>query len=609
MNNTTGSPSKVRHLLVLNTFSVALLLYLHRFCISYMQRYLKEDLGLTNDQLGWCFSAFFIAYALAQVPSGWLSDRFGARRMLAVYIVVWSIFTASMGLTMGFISLALVRVGVGLGQAGAYPTAAALLRRWVPFASRGKANSFVAFGGRFGAFIAPPLTAYMVIAFVPVSVDSLLKEGDLLDAPYLAVQLDEAAAYSDEPTAASSTDPLEESQAAIAAARHLVYDALPPRSREVAEALARAYRQAIASAETAEQEKAMPATSGPAPVEHEPQVSQMVDVGDDQRATLRDGLNKVISGENLYDEELFQYVKLEREAELLAARDALSEQQQQRLNRLLLEGLFPESIRKIYVHGWRQVIFVYGGLGIAVVLLYLIVFRDSPAEHPWCNDAERRIIEAGQPPPPARKTVGAVPMRAMLRSRSLWLMCINQFGGNVGWVFLMTWLPRYLLEVHEVPYIQRGWMAALPLSVGWVGMLLGGWMTDRSVALFGLRWRTAPIVLGRYVAAAAYLSCLFVPSAWAATAAFALIAFSNDLCNPSSWSYKQDIGGRYVGAVLGWANMWGNFGAALSPVLLQYIIQNHGWNATFTTGAAAFLIAGTAALGIDARLPIDKEEE
>jgi len=216
------------------------------------------------------------------------------------------------------------------------------------------------------------------------------------------------------------------------------------------------------------------------------------------------------------------------------------------------------------------------------------------------------LIEEGQPTATPKK-VGGVPLGAIVKSRSMWLMCVNQFGGNVGWAFLMTWLPRYLLEVHDTPFIQRGWMAAVPLSVGWIGMLLGGWLTDLCVKKLGLRWRVAPIVFGRMMATAAYLSCLFVPSARAATAAFAMIAFFNDLCNPSSWSYKQDVGGRYVGAILGWSNMWGNFGAALSPVLFQFIFDQYSWNAMFVAGATAFFIAGLASIGIDATIPVDPE--
>lgn len=295
----------------------------------------------------------------------------------------------------------------------------------------------------------------------------------------------------------------------------------------------------------------------------------------------------------------------------MEALDERTPEQTLRLNRLILEAAFPDSIRKMYVHGWRPVMFVYGAAGLLVAGLFWICFRERPAEHPWCNQAERKLIATGRPQESDSSNGpqhGGVPIRAILSSRSLWLMCVNQFGGNVGWVFLLTWVPRYLLEVHSIPFVERNWMASIPLFVGWMGMLLGGWMTDRIVARFGLRWRTLPIVIGRLLAAVAYLSCLFVPNAWLATAAFAVIAFTNDMGNPSSWAYKQDVGGRHVGAVHGWANMWGNFGAAVSPRLMQWVIQSVGWNAAFLTGGCAFVIAGVAALGVDARIPVVRDE-
>ena len=147
-------------------------------------------------------------------------------------------------------------------------------------------------------------------------------------------------------------------------------------------------------------------------------------------------------------------------------------------------------------------------------------------------------------------------------------------------------------------------MAAIPLWFGWTGMLLGGWLSDRVVERFGLRWRILPVAVGRLLGMAAYLSCLLHPSAWLVTVSFAIVAFSSDVGNPSSWSYKMDVGGRYVGSIHGWANMWGNLGATISPVLLQFVVERGGWDAAFLTCATAFLIAGVAALGVDARIPI-----
>jgi ACS family glucarate transporter-like MFS transporter len=203
-----------------------------------------------------------------------------------------------------------------------------------------------------------------------------------------------------------------------------------------------------------------------------------------------------------------------------------------------------------------------------------------------------------------------VPFRNILSSRSLWLICVTHWGSNVGWVFLVTWLPKYLLDVHQIPLEQRGVMAAVPLFVGWSGMLLGGWLTDRLRSVLGLRWgRVMPIICGRFLGASAYLLCLFEPSVWAMTALFAVVAFSTDVGSASLWAYKQDVGGRNVGSIHGWSNMWGNLGATISPVLLLAVLSNFGWNAVFLTCATAFFIAGVAAMGVDARQLIVPEDD
>jgi len=168
---------------------MSVLLYLDRFCVGMAEPYIKQDLGLSTFQVGIFFSAFFLTYALCQVPSGWFSDRYGARLMLTVYILAWSLFTAMMGLSYGFAMLLLMRAAYGVGQAGAYPTSASVLSKWVPFSNRGTASSLVAFGGRLGGAIAPVLTALMIVWFVPMRTSSLLQPDSLRDGAALCVHL------------------------------------------------------------------------------------------------------------------------------------------------------------------------------------------------------------------------------------------------------------------------------------------------------------------------------------------------------------------------------------------------------------------------------------
>ncbi len=205
-------PTRVRYRVLAVTFAMAFILYLHRFCMSYAQRYVKEDLGLSNDELSLCFSAFFFSYALAQVPSGWMSDRFGARLMLTIYIVVWSLCTAWMGWAMGFVSLLIIRLATGLGQAGAYPTAAALIPHWVPNSVRGSASGFVAWGGRLGGGLAPVLTTSLIAFFVPLDSSPLLTQASLLNEAALREQIDDA---DSEPLSSEASTGIPGDQAAL----------------------------------------------------------------------------------------------------------------------------------------------------------------------------------------------------------------------------------------------------------------------------------------------------------------------------------------------------------------------------------------------------------
>src|SRR5262249_8170015 len=148
---------------------------------------------------------------------------------------------------------------------------------------------------------------------------------------------------------------------------------------------------------------------------------------------------------------------------------------------------------------------------VVVALVFWLGVRDRPELHPACNQREVALIEGGQLPGSGKiqPVGGGLPLVFLLRSRSLLLSSISQFATNLGWVFLITWLPRYLAEVHRVPVQERGWMASLPLLLGMAGMLAGGWLTDRLTREVGLRWgRALPMGLTRFAGAAAFAACL-----------------------------------------------------------------------------------------------------
>ena len=226
----------------------------------------------------------------------------------------------------------------------------------------------------------------------------------------------------------------------------------------------------------------------------------------------------------------------------------LTSPEQHRLNRWYSESVFPE-IGKVYVRGWRPVLILYGVVGIAVAAVFAFFFRDTPREHPWCNAAERELIEAGKPVTTEAKE--GIPLMRLVTSFSLWLSSISQITTNAAWLFLVTYLARFLLEIHQVPIYQRSIMAMIPPLGGIAGMYLGGWLTDVLTRNLGLRWgRGLPMSLTRFGAAASYVACLYIRDPWLATVAFTFVFFFVDLGVSATWAFCQDVGGKQVGSVL-----------------------------------------------------------
>ena len=125
----------------------------------------KASIKLTDTEKSWVITGFFWAYALAQVPAGWLSDRFGTRGLVTLYIAIWSVATALTGYASGFLTLLLARMICGLAEAGYYPASSGMITRWAHTEWRGVASSVVSWGGRVGGAAAPFITVYVIAKF------------------------------------------------------------------------------------------------------------------------------------------------------------------------------------------------------------------------------------------------------------------------------------------------------------------------------------------------------------------------------------------------------------------------------------------------------------
>lgn len=424
MQNRYVRATGVRYRIVAISMLMAFSLYLDRVCLGEIVKSesFLSSVDLTKEEIGRFLGAFFFTYALFQVPAGWVSDRFGARRMLTGYILAWSLLTALTGFATSFVALLLARLGCGIAQAGAYPTSGGIVRRWFRLENRGRASALVALGGRLGGTLAPFVTAVCIAS----------------------------------------------------------------------------------------------------------------------------------------------------------------------------------------LGSWRVTLWAYGGTGVLIAIAYWWIVRDCPDEHPSCNDEEKTWIGRDEDGRRTRRSDILPMLTACTASRSLWLNSLEQFCTNIGWAFLITWLPTYLKETKQVPSQEGALMVTLVLAMGMVGQLIGGFATDWSVRAFGLRWgRVLPISGSCLIAGLSYFACLALDSVWGIVACCALVSLMTDLGVPSIWAFMQDVGGRNTGGIYGWANMWGNLGAAASAVMVPWLMKygdsdNSGQSLVFLACGSAFLVGGVAALGMDA---------
>jgi MFS family permease len=450
-------PTAVRHHILTTATIVAFLMYLDRICLGEIvsSASFKESVRLSQDDVrAWVKAlffwlpqswqeglgeskpvdlvkgAFFWAYALAQVPAGWLSDRFGARVLICLYIATWSAFTAATSFACGFTTLMLARLGCGLAEAGYYPASSSLMTRWAHVAKRGFASSLVSWGGRVGGVAAPMLTAHLI------------------------------------------------------------------------------------------------ATAG----------------------------------------------------------------------------------------DWRYAGWAYGAGGLVIAAIFWFTFRDHPRQHPRCNELEIALLAEGRGDfSPRREAPRRFPLLAACRSGNLWLANAVQFFTNIGWAFLVLSLPDYLKNVLHLGDKDSGTITTIALALGVAALPLGGMLTDALSRRWGRRLgQMVPMAVTKFIAAGFYLLAIQTQSLWLAVIAFGLVTFFVDFGLPALWTTMQDISGRYQAQLFGWGNMWGNFGAALMPVMFTAVLKAYDTNHDYHEGvwlcAGSLVLAGLLSLLVNAEKPVTREQ-
>jgi len=151
---------------VLALFSALYLIsYIDRGITAIVQPEIAAEFGLSKTQMGFALAVFTWAYAAGQVPVGWLGDRFGPKRVLSVLVLVISMSVAMTGAAIGFVTLLVSRLLLGLGESGAFPVASRGMQLWFPRSERGRVQGITHFFSRFAVAATPLVASVIVIAW------------------------------------------------------------------------------------------------------------------------------------------------------------------------------------------------------------------------------------------------------------------------------------------------------------------------------------------------------------------------------------------------------------------------------------------------------------
>src|SRR5262245_26314778 len=166
-------PSRVRYIVLVGLCLAAAIAYVHRACFGVAESTIRGELGLTVKQMGWAMGLFFWTYALFQIPTGILVDRWGPRKSLLLFGMAGALTMAFAGLASagqallpalmaGFVILVASRVLMGIAQAGLFPASTRCFAYWFPVRQRGLATGSLQASMQAGSVIAMALTGWVI---------------------------------------------------------------------------------------------------------------------------------------------------------------------------------------------------------------------------------------------------------------------------------------------------------------------------------------------------------------------------------------------------------------------------------------------------------------
>jgi len=277
---------------------------------------------------------------------------------------------------------------------------------------------------------------------------------------------------------------------------------------------------------------------------------------------------------------------------------------------------------------WQTAMAIFTGAGLLFAVLFFLLFRSSPQEHPLTGtvaDHSAPGTTPGTAPPVVSANKTVLNWGLALRSRNIRAMLVQQFAAAFVDNVFQFWVIFYLQQEKKLNISMAGWMGALPLLGGACGGMFGGTLQSYLIGRTGnRRWvRSIVGLTGSSMAAVCMVLSTQFESATMFIAILVILKFFADWAQPTIWATITDIGGRSSASVFAIINTSGSLAGVLAGPIMAFIIQyfsdrpplpgqpaiptSSGWNALFFSLAAVYLTAALCWLFIDCTKPIDPE--
>jgi len=235
-------------------------------------------------------------------------------------------------------------------------------------------------------------------------------------------------------------------------------------------------------------------------------------------------------------------------------------------------------------------------------------YRNNPRDNPSLNAAELELLKGNQRLAAGH---GNVPWGMFVRSRQVWLLCLQYAFLSYGWYFYMFWLPTYLREWRHLDLGRSAFLGILPLFLGGIGSFFSGFISGRVN-----RWTGSTLKTRRLMAYLAFsgaggllLVSVTIQNPVLAMVAMGFASFSNDLAMPGSWGACMDVGDKAAGTLSGTMNMMGNVGGALQPIVTAFIVsRTNNWNLPFYVSAGMYFMGIFCWMFLDPVTPLEPAE-